>query len=144
MSRYPDFPADRITIVAWIDEPLHPITHDPRARYVETYWLSLLGPSATWLLRRIADELEASPSGFVMDVAETAHSLGLSRLGKNSAFVRSLGRLVQFQLARPVAPDVLAVRRHVPSLSSHHVARLTPTQQQRHEFWLKKRITEAS
>lgn len=143
MRYIPVFPADRLTIIAWPDEFAEGAGHDARAAYIERYWLGVLGPTATWLLRRIADELEASPNGFVMDVAETAKCIGVGGAGPNSPFMRALGRLVQFDIAR-AENGVLAVRRRLPSLSRRHLMRLPETVQQRHDYWLKSQLNRAS
>lgn len=140
MQAVPQFSSDQLTVIPWDDHVADQVGHDPRSRYVETYWLSVLGPSSTWLLRKFADELEASPSGFTMDVAETAKALGVGGTGKNSPFIRTLGRLVQFEMARIESPNVLAVRRRIPSLSRRHVMRLTDTQQASHYEWQKQRL----
>ena len=144
MREAPVFPSDKLTIISWPGENTAPLGHDARARYVETFWLGVLGPSATWLLRRCADELEASPNGFVMNMTEVAQSIGVGGLGKNSPFVRALGRLVKFELAQLQSPGVLAVKRFVPSLSRRHVTRLTPALQQRHDFWESRQLTHVS
>ncbi|MEC7434506.1 MAG: hypothetical protein VX582_02665 [Actinomycetota bacterium] len=34
------------------------VGNDPRRAYVERFWLSTLGPSATWIIRRITDHLD--------------------------------------------------------------------------------------
>ena len=34
---------------------------EPASSYVETYWLPMLGPSATWALRRITAGLATAP-----------------------------------------------------------------------------------
>ncbi|HEX4244534.1 MAG TPA: hypothetical protein VHY77_03115, partial [Acidimicrobiales bacterium] len=104
--------------------------------YVEQYWLGILGPSTTWLLRRVSYGLEAHPDGFVLDLADTAHALGLGdRMGKNSPFRRALHRLIKFELARPHGPDGLAVRTRIPPLALRHVHRLAPSLQESHRQW---------
>ena len=54
-------PTDVLRIVRWDDPALDAIGHDPRSAYVERFWLPLLGPSTTFLIRRITAALEASP-----------------------------------------------------------------------------------
>src|SRR5919202_227934 len=74
----------------WPDPVIDVLGHDPRSTYVERFWLGVLGPSTTWLLRRMAAELEASPAGFDLPLEPTARSLGLGHTGgRNSPFVRS-------------------------------------------------------
>lgn len=136
----PTFPSETLTIVSWPDEVIDRVGHDPRSRYVERFWLGVLGPCTTWLLRRIADELEASPSGFTMDLADTAAGLGVGmRGGRNSPFVRALGRLCQFELAQ-LQGDVLAVRTRVPSLSRRHIIRLPETLKDAHDEWQQSQL----
>lgn len=144
MRGAPSLPTDRLSVVAWTDAPTDHPAHDPRGRYVEKYWLGILGPSATWLLRHISDELEASPAGFVMDLEETARRIGVNSRGKNSPFVRALGRLVQFEMAKFSPPHVLAVRPHVPSLSRRHIIRLSDHLRAQHEHWQRTQLQDAS
>src|SRR6187399_2652384 len=53
-----------LTVVAWFDPFLAQQGYDPRSAYVERFWLGVLGPSATWLLRRLARGLDSHPDGF--------------------------------------------------------------------------------
>ena len=140
MRAVPEFPTDQLTVIAWPDDVIDRIGHDARSRYVETYWLGVLGPSATWLLRRIADELEASPSGYVMNIAETANCIGVGGVTKNSPFIRTLGRLCQFDMAQMQSPEILAVRRRVPTLARRHLVRLSISLQDEHARWLKDQL----
>jgi hypothetical protein len=132
----PDGSTLTLTVVPWPDVVIDSLGHDPRSRYVETYWLAVLGPSTTWLLRRLAFRLEAEPGGFSLDLAETARSLGLgAKGGRHSPFVRALGRCVAFDLARPESYDSLAVRRRLPPLSRRQVLHLPRSLQQSHQRW---------
>jgi hypothetical protein len=122
-----------LTITTWLDPVVDALGYDPRSSYVETYWLGILGPSTTWLLRRLVAVLEESPEGREMDLDDTARCLGLSaRRGRHSPFRRSVDRLVQFQMARKDADDALAVRRRVPPLSRRHLVRLPDSLQRAH------------
>lgn len=122
----PDNPGDdKLTICAWPDPVIDTLGHDPRSTYVETYWLGILGPSTTWLARRLVAGLEAKPDGYELDLGECARCLGLGdRGGRHSPFRRALGRLTQFELAQVRGPDTLAVRRRLPPLNRHQAARL--------------------
>ena len=51
-------------IVRWLDPIADPHGVDPCSRYVELYWLGIIGPSATWLLRRLSYGLEVHRDGF--------------------------------------------------------------------------------
>lgn len=124
--------AGPLTIRPWPDAVIDSLGHDPRSHYVETYWLGILGPSTTWLLRRLVAGLEVSPEGFDLDLADTARCLGLGdKGGRNSPFVRALGRLVQFDLAQS-QNLVLSVRRKVPPLNRRQVMRLPASLQAEH------------
>ncbi|MDQ1361129.1 MAG: hypothetical protein QOJ44_1506 [Acidimicrobiaceae bacterium] len=126
----------KLRVVPWLDPVADPLGVHPCSRYVEQYWLGILGPSTTWLLRRVSYGLEAHPEGFVLDLADTAHALGLGdRMGKNSPFRRALHRLAKFELARPHGPDGLAVRTRVPPLPLRHIQRLAPSLKESHRQW---------
>ena len=120
----------------WLDDTVDKVGFDPRSSYVEDYWLSILGPSTTWLLRRLAAGFEYSPDGFDLDLAEMSRSLGLGdRSGQHSPFVRSINRTVQFGLARVLGPEELSVRRRLPPLNRPQLLRLSPALQVRHALW---------
>lgn len=137
----PDLPAPAgpptvLPILPWPDPVIDALGHDPRSTYVERFWLGILGPSTTWLLRHLAAGLDASPQGFELDLAQTALALGLgSRGGRHSPFMRALTRLCQFDLAEARAGGGLAVRSKVPPLNRRQVLRLPPPLAQAHEAW---------
>ena len=125
-----------LAIRPWPDAVIDNLGLDPRSTYVETFWLGVLGPSTTWLVRKLVTGLEASPAGFDLDLEETAHCLGLGHKGgRHSPFVRALTRCVQFDVAQPQGEGVLAVRRKLPPLNRRQVVRLTPALQAQHEAW---------
>lgn len=129
--------SDTIAVRPWADASTAPAGFDPRTSYVEGFWLALIGPSTTWLLRHIAARLDASPAGFDMSLAQTARALGLGdKAGRNSAFFRTLNRMAVFDLARQVGPGQLEVARRLPPLSRRQIAHLPTELQQAHEEWL--------
>ncbi|HJL76155.1 MAG TPA: hypothetical protein QF417_02660, partial [Acidimicrobiales bacterium] len=93
--------------------------------------------SACWLLRRLADGLDADPTGFDLDLHDTAASIGL-RLngGRHAPFLRTLGRLCQFRMARQAGPTTLEVRRHLPPLTLSQADRLPAELRDRHRAFL--------
>lgn len=134
MNAVPISPVQSITIRPWFDVVIDELGHDPRSLYVETYWLSVLGPTTTWLLRRIATALDDNPGGFELDLADTARSMGLGeRCGRHSPFTRAFTRLVQFDLAQPQGDPVLAVRRKIPPLTRRQLQRLPEALQASHQ-----------
>src|SRR5207248_678370 len=109
----PEAPTSMLTVRPWPDPVIDAVGHDPRSHYVEEFWLGILGPSTTWLLRRVAAGLEANPSGFTMTLADTATALGLgSKGGRHSPFMRALGRVCQFDLALAHESAAWAWRKH--------------------------------
>src|SRR4051812_49804380 len=85
MRAVPTLSTDALTVRPWPDDVIDAVGHDPRSHYVERFWLGILGPSTTWLLRRVAAGLEASPAGFDLSLTETARSLGLGGEGGTTA-----------------------------------------------------------
>jgi hypothetical protein len=131
----PDGPS--LHIVEWVDPVADPHGMHPCSRYVELYWLGVIGPSTTWLLRRLTYGLEVHGDGFDLHLPETARSLGLGdKMGKNSPFRRALARLITFELARPHGPGGLAVRQHIPPLPLRHLSRLPDPLQRSHRRWV--------
>ena len=134
---------ETIHILPWRDPILDTLGHDPRSLYVETFWLPTLGPTALLLLRRLAARFERQPDGYALPLAETSRCLGLGeREGRNSPLVRSLGRLVQFDLACSDGDTAVAVRRRVPPVHQRHVRRLPQSLQEQHDEWVKARLAE--
>jgi hypothetical protein len=129
------FTHHRLTIRPWIDPLVDDHGHDPRSRYVEQFWLGVLGPTATWFLRRAAGLLDRYPDGVDIDLAHTAASMGLSFApGKATPFARALQRCVMFGVAHQ-APGALAVRRRLPPVSARHLRRLPEDVVADHEAW---------
>lgn len=139
------FPTDFLQITAWTDPVIDQLGHDPRSAYVERFWLGILGPSTTWLLRSLAHRLDAEPHGFALDLAETARTLGLgTKGGQQSPFMRALARSCQFGLAHPVDTQTLAVRRRLPPLSRRQVERLPDSLRDEHAGWHDRAVPATS
>jgi len=130
-----------LSIRPWPDPIIDALGHDARSAYVELFWLGILGPSTTWLLRRLAAGLDAEPAGFDIDLAATAQALGLgARQGRHSPFIRALGRCCQFDLAEARDGAVLAVRRRVPPLNRRQVQHLPADLQAAHKRWQEEQL----
>ncbi len=142
-ARRPDLPP--LLVVPWEDAVVDQLGLDPRATYVERFWLPLLGPTATWLLRRLALEFDRHPDGFSLDAADAARSIGIgTRGGTSGPFHRSLERCVRFGLAHHADHDILAVRRRLPALARAQVGRLPRHLQSAHAAWLDEQRARAS
>jgi len=115
------------------DPVIDTLGYDPRSAYVERFWLPVLGPSTTLLLRLLIDKLESSPKGLCIDIAESARALGLGeRQGRHGPFLRSIARAIDFDMVRYLRPGVIGVRRSLPALSHRHLARLPESLQREH------------
>lgn len=124
------------TIRPWPEPPGRiTIGHDPRSTYVERFWISTLGPSATWIIRRFADQFDRHPDGFEIDLTSLAGSIGMSYAKReDSPFGRALHRCVMFGLVRP-GRDGLEVRRRIPDLPERQRNRLPVHLRHVHDEW---------
>lgn len=130
------FTTDTLLVRPWADDVVDRLGFDPRSPYVEQFWLGILGPSTTWLLRRVAAGFDTAPDGFELALSETARALGLGDgLGRNAPILRSVNRMIQFGMALAMGEGELAVRRHLPPLARRHVERLPPQLREEHRRW---------
>ncbi|MEP1126577.1 MAG: hypothetical protein ABJH68_22050 [Ilumatobacter sp.] len=130
-----------VLITAWVDPLVDDDGHDPRSRYVEQFWLGVLGPTATWILRRLVAGLEQHPEGYRLDLSVTARMMGLSYTdGRSSPFAKALQRCTMFGLAHQTSAG-LAVRRRVPSVAHRHLRRMPDAVQLAHREWEHSCIT---
>ena len=136
MEALPTFPLPTLTVHPWPDAVIDAVGHDVRSGHVEQFWLGVLGPSATWLLRRLAAGLADEPDGFELDLALAATQLGLgNRSGRHSPFLRSIERCCRFGAAQRVDERTLRVRRKLPALTRAQVMRLPDAMQDAHRAW---------
>lgn len=128
----------RAEIRPWIDATVDAHGADPRSSYAERYWLSVIGPTAAWIMRRFAERFDAAPDGFTMDLDHTAMTMGLSfARGFGSPFGRALHRCVMFGLAMPMS-DGFAVRRRLPAVTQRHLERLPDDVRAEHDEWVRR------
>lgn len=134
-----------LTVRPWEDPLLDQFGHDPRSPYVERFWLGVIGPSATWMLRAFAHRFDEEPEGFTLDLRDTARALGIgARGGANGALYRTLERVMAFGFARFREDDTLTVRRRMGPLNRRQLQRLPPALQVAHDDWLAAHPTTAS
>ncbi len=125
----------RVRIVPWDDPVVDRRGHDPRSAYVEQFWLSVLGPTATWLLRRLVAGFDHHPAGYDLVVADAARSLGLSvAKGMASPFAKAAARCAMFGVVDR-RTESWVVRRRVPAISQRHLLRLPLALQHAHDQW---------
>jgi hypothetical protein len=127
-----------VQIRPWSDPVIDKVGHDARSRYVEQFWLGILGPSTTWFLRLVAHRLDREPDGFTLDLPATARTLGLADGGPMR---RTVERVIRFDLGRPCGDDGLDVRRRVPPLNRWQVAKLHEDDQEAHADWQQATLT---
>ena len=107
-----------LRIEAWDEATSRLRRVDVRSSYVERFWLPILGPSTTWLLRHFAQVLDDSPSGATVDLAEVARALGLGeRSGRNGPLLRTIAGDRLRHRGAPWRGPRLGVRRAPPLLS---------------------------
>lgn len=136
---------DPLRVVPLTDSVIDRVGVSVADPYVETYWLPILGPSALWALRRIGGWLTECPDGFDMPHLRLAAELGLGhRDGRQSPMIRTLARLVMFDMAAITANDELAVRRFVPPLPRRFTLRLPGHLAARHEAEVAEVARQAS
>lgn len=129
-----------VMVVPWHDPIVDAVGFDVRSLYVELFWLNVLGPTATWTLRRLVQGLDRYPLGYELDLAETASMLGLAYSTTTSnSFARALQRCVMFGMSQPV-PGGLAVRRKVPPVAARHLARMPEQLRSMHANWTRRDV----
>lgn len=130
---------DELIIVPWSDSLIERLGYEPRSEYVETYWLPLFGPTASWVYRRFGLWVAAEDK-VTIDVDSFARSIGVG--GRRHYFDHTLARLVMFGAARWDG-DVLEVRRRLPRLSARMVSQLPAVLRHRHAGELRSSETLA-
>lgn len=135
------FPAGpRVTIRPWVDPVVDQHGHDPRSAYVERFWLGVIGPTATWIMRRFAAGFDTEPDGYTLDLDHTATSMGLSySKGAASPFGKALRRCMMFGLVQPLS-DGFAVRRRIPQVARRHLQRFPEEVRSAHESWVRATV----
>ena len=124
-----------MTVVPWRDPVVERVGHDACGEYVELFWLGTLGPTSTWLLRRLAVVVVTHPDGFRVHLEDLALAVGLGAdTGPTSSLGRALSRLVMFGLAH-IEGRTVAVRAIVPPLPFKQLARLPDHVQEAHAHW---------
>ncbi len=128
--------AATLMVVPWHDPIVDAVGFDVRSNYVELFWLNVLGPTATWTLRRLVTGLDRYPLGYELDLAETAGMLGLAySSGTSNSFARALNRCQLFGMSQAMPGGGLAVRRKVPPVAARHLSRMPAQLQAMHSQW---------
>jgi hypothetical protein len=133
-----------VVVVPWVDELVEEHGFGPRSMYVEMCWLPVLGPTATWLYRRLGSWAEFNPDGVAVDMTDLSRSLGLgSGLAHNSHAAKAISRLERFNAVRWAAGRLL-VRRALAPLPQRYLETLTPNTQRLHDAYTRKSKSSAA
>jgi hypothetical protein len=125
-------------VVPWDDPVVDAIGYPVHSEYAELFWLSVIGPTALWVMRRMEHGFGRFPFGYELDLAETAGALGLGFGAAGSPFARAMQRCVMFGVAQPL-DDALAVRRKLPPVAHRHLVRMPPALRLAHTDWTNRR-----
>lgn len=132
--------AATMRIIPWVDPVVDVKGFNVNDPYIEMFWLPVLGPTATWLYRRMVSGVTADPDGVVVDMSELARGIGVAYTpGRHNPFARALHRCIMFGAAQQVATQPLhtvSVRRCLPLLPHRHLARLPEQLQIAHHDWI--------
>ncbi|MCE2855737.1 MAG: hypothetical protein LW606_08570 [Ilumatobacteraceae bacterium] len=133
----------------------HTPVSDPRLctgdMYLETFWLGVLGPTATWLTRHLTKLLAVASSDDVagvvtIDVVELGARLGVSsQPTHDSVLSRAFNRLIMFNFAVPLydsGMQCLAIRTIVPRIPDRLISRFHPVLRDEHNLWFSHRLTD--
>lgn len=124
--------ASSVLVLPWRDEVVDASGFPPLSRYVETVWLPVAGPSATWAYRRLGILALAVPEGVALDLVVLGQDLGLSANGVvSSRLVHALDRLERFGLLARFDTEIW-VRTSAPPVPDRLVGRLSPAVQAVH------------
>lgn len=103
--------------------------------YFDRYWVPILGPTASILLRWIIRETHKSPDGQLrLTTAYLASAIGRPKSARPVG--RSIERLARFQTLEVVtasSPHVIAAKTHLTQLSSKALNKLHPDIQIQHD-----------
>lgn len=129
-----------LRIVPWVDPIVDEKGFNVNDPYIEMFWLPVLGPTATWLYRRMVSGTLGQPEGFTVDMSELARGIGVAYTpGRHNPFARALHRCIMFGAAQQVATQpvhTIAVRRYLPLLPHRHLSRLPEPLQIAHHDWI--------
>ena len=97
----------------------------------------VLGPTATWLLRRLVAGFDDHPAGYELDLADDRPGARAqrTRTGTASPFAEALKRCVHVRRRQPASRSGCVVRRRLPPIVARHLLRMPPALQRAHEQW---------
>lgn len=126
----------RLRVSRWEDPLVEELGFGPRHMYTECVWLPVLGPTASWLYRRLGSWALHNPEGLDVDMGQMSRALGLGEgSGHNSKIAKAVGRLVRFEVARGSGIE-LQVRTALPPLPLRILKKLDPVTRTLHDSYV--------
>jgi hypothetical protein len=118
-----------LEIVPW-GEPV-PGEHKPADPYIDWFWVPVLGPSATWLWKRLCWFAQGSEQ---VDETALASMVGLGHTGgARSTFRRTLDRMGFYEVARyDQDANRVEVKLTLPDVADRRLAKMPRELQQMH------------
>jgi hypothetical protein len=139
----PVLPGTTLRVEPWPDPVVDAVGHPLRGDYTELFWVGILGPTTTWIVRRFDLALTREPEGTDLDLATLAGSLGLTfEPGLAGPFGRGIHRCVMFGMAHPIGHRLM-VRRTAPPLTQRQLARLPAPVRSLHDDFVRRHTTNA-
>lgn len=109
------------------------LANDP---YINTFWLPILGPTATLLLNHLMSSALCEYDEFVMDLAELSSTIGVgNREGNSSPIVKNLKRLCDFGLISKYQ-ERYYIPTNIEPMCENHLRKLNTKLQCEHSAWL--------
>lgn len=128
---------ERMLVRPWTDPVVDQVGYDPRSPYVERFWLGILGPSATWFVRYVADRFDRTPTEFVLDLKDCATAIGIGGNRRPTGHLpRTLARCCEFRMARMVNRQLIEVRTKLAPLTQRQLNRLSDGLRAEHVRWM--------
>jgi hypothetical protein len=127
---------DSVWIEPWPDPLVDRLGVPICGGHTERFWLPVLGPTATWLMRYLDAQLDEHPTGVDLHLATTAQALGVSTTtGSHGPVAKALNRCALFGLVQAVG-DGVVVRRSMPPLPARYSNRLPVGLRAAHRQWI--------
>lgn len=121
--------AATIGVTRLVDPSTDATGHAVDSLYVEQFWLPTLGPTSTWLARRLVQlhkETAHNSTVMMIDLVDLATDIGTKHTpGSSRGIGRHIARLTDFGMAQRVDRETLAVRYFFPDLPGNLARRLT-------------------
>lgn len=107
--------------------------------YIERFWLSFIGPTATSLLKYLSIRALTDSPWFDCDLAELSRRMGTgNRTGTSSPISKQLTRLHRFGLIHCYNETSYLVSDSIPKLSSDQIYKLPRYEQVAHDSWIQE------